>query len=379
MAASYRTDAILALASEIDHPGKIDELNGILEKAGLGQPLDRRIRTIASDLIEIPVTGVDPVFIQNAVRSANGGRGTPPQLKPPAQYVAGTVEDNAKERHLFYKAAGRKSGHGIGTIAWLSAPPSEMPDRPDTLIAERPVIALLDSGVMDHDWLHDNGEMSFLIGEPEQPTTDAGDDGMEKLGSHRGHGTFMAGLIRLEAPHARVLSVKVMDDHGKVDETELARVLEGLLTVLDTQPIDIVCMAFGRRRDATDTFDPVMPAIKRLTQQGVKIVASAGNDGSDIPVYPAAYSAELASVVSVGAYTSPAKRAPFSNYGPWVREWRKGTNVVSVMPLVPGKKEDFFKGDNYAWWSGTSFAAATYAGELAMTLPASSSVPATGP
>jgi hypothetical protein len=378
MAASYRTDVILALAAEVAHPDKIDELNGVLEKAGLGQPLDRRIRSVTSNLIEVPVIGVDPVAVRDAVRRADGGRGTLPKLKPAYQYAVGTVDDNAKERDLFYKGMGKKSGHG--TIAWLSAPRFEMPDRPATPGAGRPTIALLDSGVMDHDWLHDDGQLSFLVGSPEPPGRDAGDGDVEELGSHRGHGTFMAGLIRLAAPHARVLSVKVMDDHGQVAEPALVNALHALADHLETRPVQVVCMAFGRRRDGdAEPFDEVREELTRLVRAGVTIVASAGNDGCDIPVYPAAYAAELPGVVSVGARTSPTDRAPFSNYGPWVREWRDGTNAISVMPLIPKEGKDFAEGDNYAWWSGTSFAAARYAGELAGTLAASGSVPPSRP
>jgi subtilisin family serine protease len=314
------------------------------------------------------------------VRRADEGRGKLAELKPAFQYAVGTVEDNRQERELFYKGMGEKSGHG--TIAWLSAPRFAMGDPPSVLPdANGPVVALLDSGVMDHDWLHDNGDaqgrMSFLIGQPEPARDAVGDDRPEELGSHRGHGTFMAGLIRLAAPNARVLSVTVMDDHGQVEEPKLVAALHKLANELHTRPVNVVCMAFGRRRDEdADTFDEVKEELKRLAQAGVKIVASAGNDGSDIPVYPAAYAPELdlLGVVSVGARTSRTERAPFSNYGPWVREWREGTNVVSVMPLIPKLGEGF---SNYAWWSGTSFAAARYAGELASRLPAAGCAPGT--
>jgi hypothetical protein len=66
-------------------------------------------------------------------------------------------------------------------------------------------------------------------------------------------------------------------------------------------------------------------------------------------------------VISVGARVSPTERAPFSNHGVWVRKWRNGSNVVSLMPLTT--KDTGAAG--YAWWTGTSFAAAEYAAELA--------------
>ena len=93
-------------------------------------------------------------------------------------------------------------------------------------------------------------------------------------------------------------------------------------------------MAFGRQADPGDKdLDDLRAAVLRLSR--VPIVASAGNDGSDRTVYPAALAAEDGSpVVSVGALAAPTERAPYSNYGPWVREWRNGTNVISISSLT---------------------------------------------
>ena len=156
-------------------------------------------------------------------------------------------------------------------------------------------------------------------------------------------------------------------------------------------------MAFGRQADPADKdLDNLRAPIGRLSQRGVRIVASAGNDGAELPVYPAAFAVEppLAdgpklSVLSVGALATPTERAPYSNSGPWVLEWGNGTNVISIMPLTTkdtGKDEpvtpsDFdpfaapATGNGYAWWSGTSFAAATAAGLLAAQLPGGQALP----
>jgi len=75
--------------------------------------------------------------------------------------------------------------------------------------------------------------------------------------------------------------------------------------------------------------------------------------------------------------------ALFSNDGPWVRFWRPGASLVSTMPttfdgsdeprnVVVGDRgetragldpDDFSAG--FGVWSGTSFAAPVFAGELA--------------
>ncbi len=289
------------------------------------------------------------------------------------QYNAGTIEHSARASKLF-AADGKKTGHG--TIAWLPAPAYEMPARPAWRPSNSPpVIALLDSGVRAHPWLPDDGDQPFVLRAEDlgwqSPIPDDPSDAGENYQSHWGHATFIAGLIRLAAPSAQVLSMRVMDNDGKVKEDDAA----GALTWLADNPdlasgVEVVLMAFGRADEPGDRdLDRLRKPIKALSERGVRIVASAGNDGSERPVYPAAFAAEeelsckgRRSVISVGALASPTERAPYSNSGPWVAEWFRGTNAISIMPLTT-KESGPARGDGYAWWSGTSFAAAIAAGK----------------
>jgi subtilisin family serine protease len=298
------------------------------------------------------------------------------------QYSAGTVEHNAIDRPLF-SADGKKSGHG--TIAWLPAPDYAVPAGQDWPPAgPRGVIALLDTGVRPHPWLPEDeaDQLSFVVKAeehgwspplPDDDTPPAGD-----YSSHWGHATFIAGLIRVAAPAAQVLSMRVMNSQGKVSEDHVAETLTWLADHPEL-PVNIVLMAFGRPEDPDDEqLDDLRTPIKRLTDRGVRIVASAGNDGAERPVYPAAFAAESnlvldshRPVLSVGAFAAPTERAPYSNFGPWVTHWRTGTNIASIMPLtidnISGQPLD--PGNGYAWWSGTSFAAAAVAAQLANELP----------
>jgi subtilisin family serine protease len=293
------------------------------------------------------------------------------------QYSAGTVDHGARASKLF-AADGKKSGHG--TIAWLPAPAYEMPAGPAWRPSPAPpVIALLDSGVQPHPWLPSGGDRPFLLQaedfgwQPPVPEDEAAAEVSEDFRSHWGHATFIAGLVRLAAPSAQVLSMRVMNSEGKVNEDAAA----SALTWLADNPglagnVGVVLMAFGRPDEPGDRdLEKLRKPIKRLGDRGVRIVASAGNDGGERPVYPAAFAAEeelsyqsRRSVISVGALATPTERAPYSNSGPWVTEWFRGTNVISIMPLTT-KDPDAgpAQGDGYAWWSGTSFAAAIAAGK----------------
>ena len=102
------------------------------------------------------------------------------------------------------------------------------------------------------------------------------------------------------------------------------------------------------------------------------IVASAGNNGTEEPVYPAA----LDDVVSVAALQAVEVTgqtpggADWSSHGTWVRCSAVGEGIVST--FVKGKEDPQFGADDYpqdSWavWSGTSFAAPQISALIAKT------------
>mgnify|MGYP003575095401 FL=1 len=81
------------------------------------------------------------------------------------------------------------------------------------------------------------------------------------------------------------------------------------------------------------------------------LVASAGNNNTSTPQYPAAY----AGVVTVAATGLLDRKAPFSNYGSHVFVDAPGTHIISTLP-----------GGGYGMASGTSFSAPMVAGMAAL-------------
>src|SRR6266511_3101458 len=188
MPTSYREGVIVAPKSVLE-TGEIERLNAIIHDAGLGRPLQPSPMDRTYETVVLALAGADPLAVRDALRRESPKHADKPlpDLSPIFEYDVGT------HGYATYEASGKKVGHGG---AWLSAPDYEMPPRPPWRpLRRRPVVAPLDTKLKPHDWLP----------EPVKGERD-----------HRGHGTFIAGLLRLAAPAAQVLSIPVMDTEGKV-------------------------------------------------------------------------------------------------------------------------------------------------------------------
>jgi subtilisin family serine protease len=204
------------------------------------------------------------------------------------------------------------------------------------------------------------------------------DDTNKVLDPFAGHGTFIAGLFANLAPGADVTCERGLTSFGDTDDVLIARTLEEKFNVAgDDPPYDIVSMSFGgvcedddppiataeaiatiqaRYRDDSDIDDP-----PDLISERVVFVASAGNDGSCRPTWPASFE----NVIAVGAL-GPNGPAWFTNYGPWLDACAPGVDVVSTFYDLSDEAdydgEDF---NGWAMWSGTSFSAPIVAASIA--------------
>lgn len=355
MARPHRPDVLLVRSAAL-RQDTVSRLNEILGGNGANGPVGEPEEN-PPEFAALPVSGGDPAELAARIQAARAAGGDLPEVHLDVQHTVGTVDVHPEVVQL--SAAGKKAGHGL--LGWTPVDRRQMAARPPwSAAAHHPVVALLDTPVRGHEWLPSEG---FLEHAQWSPARTVEDDSGCLIGTHWGHGTFLAGILRLQAPEARVLSVPVMDQFGKVNEENAIKALKWLGDQReDGKPIDVVCMAFGRTRDPDeDVADPngslgrLRAAVRRLGDLGVTVVASAGNDGDREPTYPAAFAADPgSSLISVGAGASAQHRAPYSNYGGWVRQWWPGTDVVGPMPVTVGQTGD---GNGYASWSGNSFAA----------------------
>ena len=182
-----------------------------------------------------------------------------------------------------------------------------------------------------------------------------------------GHGTFIAGIIQSLIPGHMIVPERIVASFGDVDVSTIVHRIDTLLgkeeEVFDEKTI--VNMSFGGYADPDMV--ALEQAIRRIRRKGAVVVASAGNDGTSRPMFPACFS----DVVGVAAL-DPYGPAPYSNHGSWVRACAPGTDLVSAFFEFNGKMElhplpgssDPDKFEHWARWTGTSFAAPVVAAAL---------------
>ncbi|HEU4421876.1 MAG TPA: S8/S53 family peptidase, partial [Pilimelia sp.] len=250
---AYRTDVLLLPTAAI---ADIGGLNALLAGAGLRHALGDPLPGGAGRFTPVRVAAGTALTVWGAIRAQASGRAAV------AAVASGASPDRLVSADTLTVAAGgpaatgagSKQGHGdLGRVPVslnLPAPPW----RPFTG-RRRPVVAVLDTGVDSHRWWADApADDRFVVDAeefdgppgPSPVTAQAGG-----VGRYTGHGTFIAGLIRQQAPAARVLSVRIMHDDGVVYASDVLRALtwlrDGLGADTPERVADVVVMAFGYR------------------------------------------------------------------------------------------------------------------------------------
>ncbi len=164
-----------------------------------------------------------------------------------------------------------------------------------------------------------------------------------------GHGTHVTGIAGALTDNGKgvaggcfeceLLIAKVM---GPIGFTTDSRIVEGINWSVN-QGAEVVNLSLGGSGDSS----VLRTAVNRAYSQGAVIVAAAGNEGTNVPQYPAAYS----KVIAVSATTTDGRLARFSNRGDWVDLAAPGTDILSTS-----------KSGGYHRMSGTSMSAPLVSG-----------------
>ena len=243
-------------------------------------------------------------------------------------------------------------------------------------------VRLYDTGLVPKGSVVQHAWMAGVTGDPDRSVRtvvrDPGPPAVTEvvIDADGGHGTFVAGSVRLEAREATVavtdMATRAADGFsvGVAAEGELAARL-----VLDQPSPDIIVFSYAGRSRKEIAMLAFEEAWRRSLSEREKltIVAPAGNDSDCRKFWPAAFEW----VVGVGALAENQRDiARFSNYGPWVDVFAPGENAVNAFAdgvytyrwpsspaLIAGTASQEFAG--LAVWSGTSFSAPMVAGMIA--------------
>jgi thermitase len=166
-----------------------------------------------------------------------------------------------------------------------------------------------------------------------------------------GHGTHCAGIIAAVLNNGvgiaglaqvRVMAEKVLDSGGGGTWDAVAN---GIINATDSGA-DIISMSLGGYGDS----ELVHEAVKYAYDAGVLVIAAAGNDNTNMKLYPAGYD----EVIAVAATDQYDNKAGFSNWGDWIELAAPGVDIYSTVPW------------GYESWSGTSMATPHVSGVAAL-------------
>jgi serine protease AprX len=255
-------------------------------------------------------------------------------------------------------------------------------------------VAVIDSGVADIPQFagHVVNGPDLSFGSGDAP------DGVDLFG----HGTHIAGIIAGRdpnvtlnnkladaakndfvgiAPGSRIVNVKVAAPDGAVDVSQVIAAINWVVEHKNSDGLNIRVLNLSYGTDGTQdyTLDPLAFAVENAWKNGIVVVVSAGNDGTERPLL--ANPAVDPFVLAVGATNTNGTAdagddtvADFSSRGNLVRRpdvLAPGQSIVSLRDpdslidqAFPGGRvgDEFFRG------SGSSQAAAVTSGAVALLL-----------
>ena len=203
------------------------------------------------------------------------------------------------------------------------------------------VIAVLDTGLDPDSVPQEYVLSSFDALDPDEPISDS-----------LGHGTQMAliaaGVVKPYGARPEsdsqtpVIPIRVFDDNGYTSSFTIMSSIDFALK----NGARVMSLSWGSETRS----DFLESALNYARSKGLLIVASAGNEPTGKPVYPAAYP----SVIGVGALGPDGKSWEKSNHGDFVSVYAPG---FATLPVG-------YKGDPGAY-AGTSISAAFVANVIA--------------
>ena len=205
-----------------------------------------------------------------------------------------------------------------------------------------------------------------------------------------GHGTFIAGLIAANgalkgvAPDADLVSVRVLDAHGKGTVGNVVKAVDWLLKNAKRHHIEVVNLSWGAPQATTYHRDLLSALVQSLWFSGMTVVAAAGNGGTSAGTVTAPGSDPF--VITAGSLRDQGTVAPgddtessFSRRGTTLDGFAKpdtlapgehvrSLRVAGVRYLDEDDDPVGSPTDDYVYMTGTSVAAAFVSGVAALVM-----------
>jgi serine protease AprX len=286
----------------------------------------------------------------------------------------------------------------------FNAPAGPMPENvfPQTLNIEAArslgldgsgvTIAVIDSGIsrdLDFSSLpgaQESGrlllQLNFAAGT--QNVQDAYGHGTHVAGIIAGNGSKSGGVYQGIAPGADLISLRVSDDFGIANESDVVAALQWVLDNKDTYNIRVVNLSLNSTQIQLYHTSPLDAAVEILWFNGIVVVASSGNHGDGNYDFANTAPANDPFVITVGASDESETTDPgddviglFSAFGLTLSGHFKpdiiapGRNIISILASSSWWRNDFPEravAGEYFRISGTSMAAPMVSGAVALLL-----------
>lgn len=224
-------------------------------------------------------------------------------------------------------------------------------------------VAVLDTGIFPHmDFRNRIRAFADFVAYKSIPYDDNG-HGTHVAGILAGDGTASMGKYKGVAPGCALTALKVLDRFGNGSRDQVLRAFRWILDNRETYRIRIVNISVGTTCRSVSDQDVLVQGVERLWDEGLVVIAAAGNQGPK----PGSITAPGSSrkVITVGSSDMLTGRSAVSGRGPTAECVCKpdlvapGNHIVSC---APGN------GSSYGVKSGTSMSTPVISGAAALML-----------
>lgn len=233
-------------------------------------------------------------------------------------------------------------------------------------------VAIIDTGISPHaDLVYPVSRIvgfKDFVNDEKKPYDDNG-HGTHCAGILAGNGYSSRGKYKGIAPEANILSIKVLDENGNGNTSDILSTVQWIIETKDTYKTRIINFSLGAIAQYRERRDPLVKAANHAIDNNLIVIAAVGNSG---PMRNTILSpATSRHVISVGALDDGradednSSIAEFSSRGPTLDRIRKPDLIAPGVNIMSLSNKNM---TGYTTLSGTSMSAPMVSGAAALLL-----------